>query len=135
MPYDSLLVLTGTAGSEKTTMTTNVNGATVFVGRNRVFHADARVSGTIGGTTGTLTLAIVEQTTSSGTTFQTVARFPDITSSMGGTTIMAANEQAIASITFRTTRDYIRFSATLSSTASASDVEIRLRPTGEPAIP
>lgn len=132
MPYDDLLILSGTSGSQGTTLSTNVNGATVFVGRNRVFHADMRVTGTIDGTTGNLTMAIVEQSTSTGTAFQTIARFAAQTTVMQATTTAPA--AAPNSVTFRTTRDYIRFSATLSSTAAASGVEIKLRPSGEPAI-
>jgi hypothetical protein len=134
MPYDTLLLMSGTSGAEGTTLTTNANGATVYVGKNRVVHADLRATGTIGGTTGTLTLAIVEQSTSSGTVFQTCGVFPNLTSVMVGTTVMAANEVAPSTITFRTTRDWLRFSATLSSTASASGIEVRLRPSGETVL-
>lgn len=131
MAYDANLLLFGTVGAETTVITTATNSAVVLVGRNRIVNVDARVDGTAGGTSPSLALVVQEGTTASGTAFTTVGTVPAITASMVSTT---GGGTGPTTATFRTTKDYVRVVATPSTTSTFSGVEVRLRPTGEPAI-
>lgn len=133
MAYDSVLILDGDATSDVVNITTSANGTQMpAVGANRVFHADLRISGTVAGTSPSLTVAIQESTTAAGTAWTTVAAFAAQTASMTVTTNVSTGP---ASITFRTTKEYIRLTKTVSTTCTFGGVSVRLRPTGESAIP
>jgi hypothetical protein len=133
MAYDNNLILEGSSTNDVVDISTNGNGTQMpEVGANRVFHADLRVAGTVGGTTPSLTYAIQESTTAAGTAWTTVGTFPAVTASMVLTTNVNTGP---VSITFRTTKKFIRRTATVSATATFGSVSCRLRPTGEPAIP
>lgn len=135
MAYDNLLYITGTASAQGATYATNslaTAAGITALGTNRVYHADLRVTGTIDGTTGTATIAFC-QSTAATTGYETIAAFPAIsTVHTGGT---SGTRSGPVSITFRVTKPFVRLAVTLSSTAAISGVEVKLRPTGEPAIP
>ncbi len=134
MAYDANLFLLGTASNQVTSFSTNslatASGVT-SLGTNRVFHADLRITGTIDGTTGTVNVAICESA-SATTNYNTVAAFPPQTSVMTNPNGFGSGP---VSITFRTTKPFVRVAVTLSSTAAVTGLSVLVRPTGEAAIP
>ena len=131
MAYDALLQLTGTSGNPLETVATSAAGTAVFVGANRLCHADRRIATTVTGTSPTLTVSI-QGSTAATTGFSTIVAFPQQTTAMTG-------EPGTGPITvsFRTgSTPYIRVDKTAGGTSpSFQGVSVLLRPTGEPAVP
>ena len=133
MAYDVNLILDGSSTSDVVDITTSA-AATQYAngGANRVLHADLRVAGTAGGTNPSLTVILQEGTTANASTWSTIIAFAAQTASMDATNDVSSGP---ASVTFRTSKAYIRITKTVSSTATFGSVSVRLRPTGEPATP
>jgi hypothetical protein len=130
---DELLRLTGTSGNPLETVTTTANGTAVFVGTNRVCHADELVTGTVTGTGPTLDV-IIQLGTSTAGTFINAVSFPQVTTDMGGSSIFPGSGPN--TVTFQTdnVRGYVRVAKTVGGTTpSFAGVRVDLRPT-EPGI-
>src|SRR6266511_3353692 len=131
MAYDDTLRLTGTSGNPVETVTTSAAGTSVYVGANRLCHADLRIANTSSGTSPALTITI-QGSTAATTGFAAIVAFPQQTTAMTG-------EPGTGPITvsFRTgSTPYIRIDKTVGGTSpSFSGVSVLLRPNGEPAVP
>jgi hypothetical protein len=134
MAYDANLYITGTASNPEVSFATNSAAGAAGVTNlrtNAVYHADLRIVGTIDGTTGTVSVSI-QESTSATTGYNTVAAFPPQTSVMTNANGFGSGP---VSVTFRVTKPFTRVGVTLSSTAAVTGLSVRVRPTGEPALP
>lgn len=137
MAYDANLYLTGTASNPVVTLSTNslaTAAGVTSLKTDQIYHADLRVYGTNAGTQATLQVAI-EESASATTGYRTIAAFPLQTAGIttGGQVELGGNNSL--AVTFRVTKQYVRYTATLSSTASFQGVSVRVRPVDAAALP
>lgn len=133
--YDSALWLSGNATNPSETITTsNATKAGTALAPNRVYLAELRVGGAVTGTSPTLDITVQDSVTGS-TSWQTIATFAQVTTTMSGVTnpenTAAAARGAALVRAFRVTdaRPYVHIGVTAGGTTpSFSDVTVRVIP-------